>query len=52
MDEARAAVAEFEKRKPDAYDLGAFLRTHVRMCARREEADRWREGYRKAGLPV
>ncbi len=52
MNEARAAVAEFEKKKPAGYDFGAFLRAHVRMCARAEEAERWREGYCKAGLPV
>ena len=52
MAEARAAVAEFEKRKPDGYDFGVYARAQLRMCARKEEADRWREGFRKAGLPV
>ncbi|MEX1109046.1 MAG: adenylate/guanylate cyclase domain-containing protein [Dongiaceae bacterium] len=52
MDEARAAVTEFEKRKPAGYDPGAYIRAQVRMCARHEETDRWREGYRKAGLPA
>jgi TolB-like protein len=50
LEEARAAVADYEKRKPDGYDFDVFVRAHLRMCARREEADRWREGYRKAGL--
>ena len=52
MAEARVAVAEYEKRKPEGYDIGVALRAQLRMCARAEEADRWREGYRKVGLPV
>ena len=52
VDEARAAVAEFERRKPAGYDINAYRNAQIRMCARREEADLWREGYRKAGLPV
>jgi adenylate cyclase len=52
MEEARAAVAEFEKRKPEGYDIGVSLRAQLRLCAREEERERWREGYRKAGLPV
>lgn len=52
MDEARAAVAEFEKRKPAGFDFDVYRTAQIQMCARAEEAERWREGYRKAGFPV
>ena len=52
MEEARAAIAEFERMKPPDYDFTQVARAHARMCARQEDADRWLEGYRKAGLPV
>jgi adenylate cyclase len=52
MEEARAAISEYYKRKPNGYDFDVALHTQLRMCARAEDADRWREGYRKAGLPV
>lgn len=52
MQEARTAVAEFKKRTPEGYDIGVALGAQLRMCTRPEEAARWREGYRKAGLPV
>jgi len=52
MDEARAAVAAFERRKPAGYDVAMFGRAHARMCRRKEDADNWIEGYRKAGFPV
>jgi len=52
MDEARAAVAAFERRKPAGYDVTVFVRAHARMCRRKEDGDNWIEGYRKAGFPV
>jgi TolB-like protein len=52
IDEARDAVAEFERRKSDTYSFDVFQAAHMRMCARREDAEHWLEGYRKAGLPV
>ena len=52
MDEAHAAVAEFERRKPKGFDFNVYRTAQGQMCARRDQADLWREGYRKAGLPV
>ncbi len=52
MEDARAAVAEFERLKPAGYEFAAFARAHARMCARPEDAAHWLDGYRKAGLPT
>lgn len=52
IDEAHAAVAEFERRKAPDYDFSLYRTTLLRVCARQEERDRWAEGFRKAGLPV
>jgi Flp pilus assembly protein TadD len=50
MEDAQVAVAEFEQRKPAGYDFAAVAKAHARMCARREDAEHWLGGYRKAGL--
>jgi TolB-like protein len=50
MEDAQVAVAEFERAKPAGYDFAAVSKAHARMCARREDAEHWLEGYRKAGL--
>jgi adenylate cyclase len=50
MDEAQAAVAEYERQCPEDYNFGEFAAAHIKMCARQEDRDHWLEGYRKAGL--
>ena len=52
MDDARAAVAEFERIRPAGYDFAMVSRAHARMCRRQKDADHWLEGYRKAGIEV
>ncbi len=52
IDEARAAVAEYERQRPEDYNFAKFAAAHIKMCARQEDRDHWLEGYRKAGLPV
>lgn len=52
LEEAKAAVAQFERRKLPGFGLAAFRDAHLHMCARAQEAERWREGYGKAGLPA
>jgi adenylate cyclase len=52
MDEARDAVQQFEKNRPDGWNTKEVLRTHARMCAKPEDGERWIEGFRKAGLDI
>ena len=52
MEDARAAVAQFERIRPDGYDFSGVAHVTAQMCARPEDRDHWLEGYRKAGLPV
>ncbi|MCZ6863615.1 MAG: BTAD domain-containing putative transcriptional regulator [Alphaproteobacteria bacterium] len=52
MDDARAAVAEYERQRPKDYDFGKFAAAHMTMCKYQEDRDHWLEGYRKAGFSV
>ncbi len=52
MEDACAAVAQFERLRPDGYDVSGVARVLGQMCARPEDREHWLEGYRKAGLPV
>jgi adenylate cyclase len=48
--EAKAALETYLRELPEGYDIAAFFRHHLRMCAKPEDAEHWLEGYRKAGL--
>lgn len=50
--EAQAAVAEYDRKRPEDYSFAKFAAAHIKVCARQEDRDHWLEGYRKAGLPV
>jgi TolB-like protein/Tfp pilus assembly protein PilF len=50
MEDASAAVAEFERLRSDDYDFAEVARFHGQICARPEDRENWLEGYRKAGL--
>ncbi len=52
MDEARAAFETYQRLRPTDADFANYLAAHVRLCKRQEDADRWVEGYRKAGFEV
>jgi ribosome modulation factor len=52
MDDARAAVSEYERQRPKDYDFGKFAAAHMTMCKYQEDRDHWLEGYRKAGFSV
>ena len=51
-DEATAAIRQFESQRPTTFDVAGFIAAHLRMYERVEDRDLWRDGYRKAGLPV
>ncbi len=52
MDEARAAVAAYERQRPEDHTFTKFAAAHIKMCARQEDRDHWLEGYRRAGFDV
>ena len=51
-EEAKAAYDHYLRELPDGYDTAATIRVHLRQCAKPEDAEHWREGYRKLGLDV
>jgi TolB-like protein len=50
MEEAEEAVQQFENTRPEGWNTEEVIRAHIRMFAKPEDADRWVEGFRKAGL--
>jgi tetratricopeptide (TPR) repeat protein len=48
--EAQEAVQQFEDIRPEGWNMEEVIRAHVRMYAKPEDAERWVEGFRKAGL--
>jgi tetratricopeptide (TPR) repeat protein len=51
-EEAKAAFETFLRELPEGYDAAAIFRQQLRQCAKREDAEHLREGYRKAGLDL
>ena len=49
-EEAKAAYDHYLRELPDGYDTAATIRVHLRQCAKPEDAEHWREGYRKLGF--
>jgi adenylate cyclase len=52
MDDAQAALANYQRAQPPGFDPVQVTHAHARMCALKEDRDHWLEGYRKAGLEV
>ena len=52
MEESRQAVTQLNDRQCKDFDLNQFLQAHFRMCAREEDRESWREGYRMVGFEV
>jgi len=52
MEEARAAAARFKQLDPKGWEATEMRQAQARMCAKQADAERWLEGYRKAGVPV
>ncbi len=51
-EEAYACMADMERTRPASFDLAAFIKAQIGCCARTEDAEHWREGFRKAGIAV
>ena len=52
LEEAAAAVDQYERTRPPEHDATTMIKFHVRMCTREKDRDLWLEGYRKAGFEV
>jgi adenylate cyclase len=52
MDEARDAVQQFEKIRPEGWNMKEVIHVYARMCAKPEDGQRWIEGFRKAGINI
>jgi TolB-like protein/Tfp pilus assembly protein PilF len=51
-DQARAIFARFEATRPQGFDFSEYVASQYRMYEQQADRDHWRDGYRKAGLPV
>ncbi len=51
-EEAKAAMETYLRERPEGYDVAAVFRQQFRQCAKPEDAEHWREGYRKVGLDL
>jgi tetratricopeptide (TPR) repeat protein len=51
-EEAKAAFETFLRERPEGYDVAAVFQQQFRQCAKPEDAEHWREGYRKVGLDL
>jgi len=52
IEEAHTYVAEMTINRSTSFDLSSFVKAQTAACARHEDAEHWREGFRKAGVPV
>lgn len=52
IEEAHACMADMERKRPASFNLKFFVNAQMAICARREDAGHWREGFRKAGISV
>ena len=52
IEEADEAMQQYEENRPEDCNVVGVMQAYTRMCARSEDADRWLEGFRKAGLEI
>ena len=52
IEEAHERMAEMEASRPMSFDVLSFVNAQLAACARPQDAEHWREGFRKAGIPV
>jgi hypothetical protein len=52
IEEAEEAMQQYEENRPEDCNVVGVMQAYARMCARSEDADRWLEGFRKAGLEI
>ena len=52
MDACRNSLAKYREGLPASYDERLLFESHLRLCARQEDRDHWRDGYRLIGMDV
>ena len=52
MDACNASMAAYREQLPASYDERLLYESHLRLCAREEDREHWREGYRLTGMDV
>ena len=52
IEEARERMAVMEANRPRSFNLFSFVNAQLAACARLEDAEHWRQGFRKAGIIV
>lgn len=52
IEEAHACMADMERKRPASFDLMSFVNAQIAICARCEDAEHWRDGFRKAGIDL
>ena len=52
IEEAHERMADMETSRRTSFDLLSFVNTQIAACARHEDAEHWREGFRKVGILV
>ena len=45
-------MAQYRAELPASYDEKLLFESHIRLCARQEDADHWTKGYRLTGMDV
>jgi len=51
-DACRRSIDKYKESLPASYDERLLFESHLRLCARQEDRDHWREGYRLTGMQV
>ena len=52
MDEAKACLALLERTKPEGFNIKTFAEAQIAVCALPEDQEKWRTGFRLAGVDV
>jgi adenylate cyclase len=50
LPEAENFVSRYEQEKPKGANFQRYAEAHITLCQRKEDAEHWMQGYRKAGL--
>lgn len=52
MEAAKTCLASLERIKPEGFDIKSFAEAQIAVCAKPEDQEKWRNGFRLAGMDV
>ncbi len=52
MEACNRQMVQYRASLPDSYDEKLLYECHLRLCARDEDREHWRDGYRLIGMDV